>query len=549
MSPQLNAPYLALSPDGTTLVVKDNVQNGLLWIKRLDALQPAPISGTERASNPIFSPTGEWVAFVADQHLRKVRPSSGAVVNLADSVAGGFGGAAWLDDGTLVYTAPDLNKLIRVSESGGPGTVVFTTEGLQGLGVGYPTPLPGARGVLFQGCTSGCVTMSLRVLDLKTGAQKVLLNEAGQGWYLPSGHLLYTRRDGSAQVAPFDLKRLEITGPGVPVLERVLVLNGFAQLAVSATGSIVYAAGESPNSDNTMMRVSRTGVSSPIDTSWVGRFTSLAIAPDGKRLAVGIGAGAGALNIWIKQLDRGPLTRLSFGGSDRRPVWSPDGRMVAFVRDTLGGSVVAGRFADGSRPDTILVHLKQQVQEVTWSHDGQWLVVRTDNGNEGAGDIIGIRTNGDTTPVPLVNSAFTELHPAVSPDGHWLAYASIESGRNEVYVRPFPNTRDGRWQVSTDGGASPRWSPDGRELYYLDATRRMIAARIVTSPAFSVAELDPLFDASGYTPDDFHTAYDVTPDGRYFIFAAPRQSSGAVRPPSLVRVDHWYRDLETRLKQ
>jgi serine/threonine-protein kinase len=391
--------------------------------------------------------------------------------------------------------------------------------------------------------------MSLRVLDLKSGTQKLLVNEAAEGWYLPSGHLLYTRRNGTALVAPFDLNRLEVTGTGVPVFDRVLVLNGFAQLVWSLSGSAVYATGDSPNNETFMMRVSRDGAASLIDSGWVGRFTSLALAPDGRRLAVGAGSGAGDLNIWIKQLDRGPVTRLSFGGGDRRPAWSPDGRMVAFIRDTGSTSIVTGRYADGSRPDTTLFRLDRQVQEVEWSRDGKWLVGRTDNGNAGAGDLVGVRSGGDTTPVVLVASSFTELHPAISPDGRWLAYTSNESGNNEVYVRPFPNTNDGRWQASTAGGQTPRWSRDGRELFFIDGNFRMVAAQITASPSFAVGELRSLFSVAGYALDGFHQAYDVTPDGRSFIIAAPRQISATTRPPSFVRVDHWFRDLEARMKQ
>jgi serine/threonine-protein kinase len=546
--PNLATPGMALSPDGSLLVVKDPRQNGLLWAKRSGVLEPTAIPGTERATNPAFSPDGDWLAFVADQRLRKLRVSTGAIVTLADSAASGFGGAAWLDDGTIVYIPPDLNRLIRVSAAGGPGTVVMDNKELQGIGLGYPHPLPHARGVLFQGCTSGCVTMSLRVLDLKTGTQKLLVNEAAEGWYLPSGHLLYTLRSGTALVAPFDLDRLEVTGTAVPVIERVLVLNGFAQLVWSPSGSMVYASGQSPNNELVMMRVSRGGIPTAVDSSWEGRFTSLALSPDGRRLAIGAGSGAGDLNIWIKQLDRGPVTRLSFGGSDRRPVWSPDGRMVAFIRDTGGSSVVTARYADGSRPDTMLARLDRQVQEVEWTRDGKWLVMRTDNGNAGAGDLVGKRLQGDTTPVVLVASPFTELHPAVSPDGRWLAYTSNESGNNEVYVRPFPNTNDGRWQVSTAGGRAPRWSRDGKELFFVDRSFQLVSAPVTTSPGFAVGTIRPLFSVTGYALDDFHTAYDVTPDGK-FIIAAPRQLSAAARPPQLVRVDHWFRDLEARMKQ
>jgi len=547
--PNYAAPGLALSPDGSLLIVKDPRQNGLLWAKRTSALEPVSIPGTERATNPAFSPDGDWLLFVADQRLRKLRVATGAIVTIADSAASGFGGAAWLDDGTIIYITPDLNRLVRISAGGGPGKVVLDNTRLQGIGLGYPHPLPGARGVLFQGCSSGCVTMSLRVLDLKTGEQKLLVNEAAEGWYLPSGYLLYTLRNGTALVAPFDLGRLEVTGTAVPVFERVLVLNGFAQLAWSPSGSVVYAAGQSPNDETTMMRVSRSGIPVAIDSSWSGRFTSLALSPDGQRLAVGAGSGAGDLNIWIKQLDRGPVTRLSFGGGDRRPVWSPDGRMVAFIRDTGGTSVVTARYADGSRPDTMLARLDRQVQEVDWSHDGKWLVMRTDNGNAGAGDLVGKRLQGDTTPVVLVASSFTELHPAVSPDGRWLAYTSNESGNNEVYVRPFPNTNDGRWQVSTAGGRAPRWSRDGKELFFVDRGGTMVSAPVASGATFSVGALRSLFSTTGFALDDFHQAYDVAPDGRTFIIAAPLQLTATTRPPQMVRVDHWFKDLEARVRQ
>jgi Tol biopolymer transport system component len=549
VSVTLNVPPIALSPDGSALVFKEDGQNGRLWIKRNGALNPVPITGTERAQNPVFSPDGEWVAFVADQQLRKVRPSSGAAVLLADSVAGGYGGATWLDDGTLIYVSQDLNRLVRVDADGRHPTVMFDNRGQRGAGFASPTSLPGARGVIFQSCTSGCVTMSLMGLDFKSGKAKLLLSEVAQGWYLPTGDLLYVRRDGTALVAKFDLDNLEVVGAGIPVFENIYLASFSADLALSPSGTVVYVTAGSQDNQNMVVRTSRDGVTTPIDTGWVGQFTALSISPDGKRMAVGVGVGAGAQNIWIKQLDRGPLTRLSFGGSDRRPVWSPDGRMVAFIRDTLGASIVVGRSADGSRPDTVLARIDRQVQEVDWSPDGKWLVLRTDNGSVGAGDLVGIHTNGDTAEVPLVASPFTELHPAVSPDSRWIAYTSNESGQNEVYVRPFPNTGDGRWQVSTAGGLLPRWSPDGTELYFLDRGGQMTSARITTAPTFAVGERQALFGATGYTLDAFHQAYDISPDGKYFYIASPRRTADLGRAPTLVRVDHWFTDMKARLAQ
>ncbi len=541
----LNFPALALSPDGNALVFRDDVAGARLWIKSRGELEPRQMPGTERATNPAFSPDGEWVAFIADGRLKKVGVRGGAAVTLADSALGtGFGGVAWLDDGSIVYVAPSLLELRRVSSSGGSYEVAFRDTALGGRGMGNLAALPGSRGVLYELCSSGCVTSSLYAVDFETGRSKVVLEEAVQGWYLPTGHILYVRRDGAALVAPFDARDMEVTGGSVPVLENVAGGADFGQLAWSKSGDLVYVSGGARARDNAVLRVSRSGIITPIDTSWAGQFNSIALSPDGRKLAIGVGLGTSALNIWIKQLDRGPFTRLSFGGRDRRPEWSPDGRTIAFIRDTLTTGIVIGRPADGTGSDRLLVRLPLQLQEANWSRDGQWLVVRTDNSAAGAGDLIGVRTSGDTAPVPLVASAFTELNPALSPDGKWLAYTSNESGRYEVYVRPFPTTSSGLFQVSLEGGTMPRWSRDGSELFFV-ADRRMVSARIRTTPAFEVVELQPLFTVDSFILDQFHQAYDVTPDGS-FIFISARQLPGA-RAPRVVRVDNWFHDVRARL--
>ncbi|MGE0353557.1 MAG: protein kinase [Gemmatimonadales bacterium] len=544
-----SAPFLALSKDGNTLIFKDGGQNGLLWIKRRGQLDPTPLAGTEGAMNPVLSPDDQWVAFVADGRLKKIRLSGGAAMTLAENVAGGYGGAAWLDDGNLVYVIPELSELRRVRESGEAGGTALKDSTLSGGGIGMPVALPGARGVLFQYCSSGCVTMSIHVLDLRTGAQRPLLDEAAQAWYLPGGRLLYARRDGVVMTAPFDLKTLEITGTANPVLEGVDVqsLPGYAALAWSPAGTLVYVAGTSTSVDNTVVRVSREGLVTPIDTAWHGSFNSMALSPDGRRLAVGVGAGSG-LNIWIKQIGSGPFSRLSFGNTDRRPEWAPDGSRVAFIRDSAGSSAVYTRPVDGSGADQLVARLDRQVQEVSWTHDGQWLVLRTDNGEPGAGDLVGVRTRGDTTPVPLVATAFTELNPEVSPDGRWLAYASNESGVNEIYVRPFPRTDGGRWQVSNGGGITPRWSRDGRELFYLGPDLRLFAVPVTPGPVFTAGEPRPLFSAAAFALEGaFHQAYSVAPDGRSFFFRMQNRSATAGNDVRVVWVDHWLQDVQRRL--
>ena len=550
----LTAPSFALSPDGSTLVFKDGRPNGLLYLKRQGDLAATAIGGTERAQNPVFSPDGEWIAFVADGHLKKVLGSGGAPVTLADSVAGGYGGAAWLDDHTIVYVASNLTSLRRIPEAGGLSSVVpIDSLGLGG-GIGMPRALPHARGLLFQYCASGCVTQGVHVLDLRTGKQHALFPDAAQAWYLPTGHLLYVQRNGAALAVPFDLGKLEVTGPPIPVLESVQVygIGGFALLDVSPSGTLMYVVGSATGTDQQIVRVSRAGLTTPLDTAWHGEFNSLALSHDGRRLAVGIGTGGG-LNIWVRDVAGGPATRLTFGAQDRRPAWSPDGREIAFIRDSVGTGAFANgsgknavyaRATDGSGRDRFLAHIDRAIQEVDWSRDGRWILVRTDNGTRGAGDILGFRTSGDTTPVPLLDSPFTELHPAVSPDGRWIAYSSDESGVAEVYVRPFPATQGGRWQVSNGGGTEPRWSADGGEIFFLDQTARLVAAQVRGSPTFAVVGSKVLFDAGSFTLDFFHQCYDVSPDGKTFYFVSPRQPQHAV---DIVWVDHWFSDLKRKL--
>jgi len=550
----LDYPAMALAPDGNTLVLKDAHQNGLLWAKRRGMLDLAPIAGTERAEDPVFSPDGQWIAFIADGRLKKMRATGGPTTTLSDSAAVGYGGVAWLDDGSLVYVTPNLGELRRVDAAGGASTVVLAEHVLQhtgivGGGIGQPVALPGSRGVLFQLCSASCVSMSTQVLDLRTGKVRQLLENVAQAWYLPNGRLLYVRRDGAVLAAPFDLRRLEITGEAVPVLEGVEVsgTGGFALMTVSAAGTLVYAPGAGGTTDNAVVRVSRAGAVTPVDTAWHGAFNSLSLSPDGRRLAVGAGAG-GSLNIWIKQLDRGPATRLTFGNRDRRPAWSPDGRLVAFIRDTTGTSLVYAHAADGSGADQLLARIDRLVQEVAWAPDGRWLVLRTDNTQPGAGDLVGVRVGADSAPVPLVASPFTEMHPAVSPDGRWLAFTSNESGVNEVYVRPFPATGAARWQVSDGGGAQPEWAPDGREIFYGGATGAMAAEVRAAPGTFAVGRTTRLFDIQGLAVDQFHQSYAVEPGGRSFLLFMERQLATRGGPVRMVWVDDWFRDLAAKIK-
>jgi WD40 repeat protein len=542
-------PSLAISPDGSSFVVRDAPQNGRLWLKRQSDLHAIAIPGTEGAVYPAFSPDGASLAYMSGNSLKKIRIGESAPTVLADSVAGAFGGAVWLDDTSLAYVGPEIHELSRVNAAGGPRTRILRDPSMNGSGVGNLAAVPHHRGLVFTVCNSGCVTMRLYALDFRSGRAHEVMSDVIPAGFLPTGDLVYVRRDGTAMAARFDLDRLQTDGPGVPLLSDVRLSPGAAFLAWSGTGRMLYLQGNG-GGETEPVRVTPAGVASAIDSAWHGGFNSFAQSPDGRRLAVGVGLANGTLGIWIKQLDRGPFSRLTYSGQDRRPAWSPDGRTVAFIRDSLTGSSVYQRLADGSAPDRPLVRLDRQVQEVTWSPDGRWLVLRTDNGARGAGDIVGVRTNGDTTPVPLVATEFTELHPAVSPDGRWLAYTSNESGANEVYVRPFPSTKGGRWQVSNGGAMEPRWSADGRELYFVTGGGRLVAATIRASAAgIEVPELTPLFDTSPYSIDIFHTSYEVLPDGKGFLFARQREARAAGAQIGLVEAENWFADVKARTRR
>ena len=332
---------IALSPDGRNILFRKSMQNSPLWLKRADQLDAIPIPGTERGVGPAFSPDGEWVAFTADRKLRKVRLDGGAATTLVDSTGSQEYSIAWLDDNTIVYVAPSGSELRRVSASGGAYTVALADSVLRTFGLVNVQPLPDSRGVLVSVCSSNCATAVLSVVNLATGTITELLPDVLSAWYLPGGSLLYVRADFTALVAPFDLDAQRITGPAITVLDGATVhalFRAVPLLAVSRTGTLLFARGTAGSGNTELVWVDQEGRDARIDSSWTGLFNSFAVAPEGRRLAVGMRTSNGALALYLKQLSGGVFSRLTFGGQDRRPIWSPDGQTVAFIRDSLGSS-------------------------------------------------------------------------------------------------------------------------------------------------------------------------------------------------------------------
>lgn len=327
------------------------------------------------------------------------------------------------------------------------------------------------------------------------------------------------------------MQRLEITGPSVPLVDGAAVdTNAAAEFAVSRSGDLLYLTG--PGSATELVWVTRAGVVTPIDPDWKGEFWSPSLSPDGRRVSVAV-QGPESRDIWIAQLDRGPRVRLTLDGArNDYPVWTPDGRFVTFASDRVSASFdLFSKRSDGTGEPELEIDDTGAIAEALWSPDRSWLLFRTSTNVPGAGDILGRRAGRGTTPVPIAASRFTELAPALSPNGRWMAYSSSETGRGEIVVVPFPRTGDSKWPISVDGGGEPVWSRDGRELFYRNNKRELVAVQVGTERSFSIGSSSALFSDRHFARIDVHQQYDVAPDGQRFIMIRP---VGAERPSRLI---------------
>ncbi|HXH28377.1 MAG TPA: hypothetical protein VNL37_04990, partial [Candidatus Polarisedimenticolia bacterium] len=414
---------------------------------------------------------------------------------------------------------------------GGGGAVETVAEAEAGEFFFDPIPIPGGAGIVVTLQREG--TASLIAINLRSGKRVSILDNAAALAVLPSGRIVAQGR-GRSLAAPFDLRRLTPT-------TEFAELDGLTNVAVSREGTLVgftASAGDNP----IVSWVSRSGVVTAIDPSWTAsNALTPALSPDGSRLAISVAGG-----LYVKLLDDGASSRLPYAPESAlafRPAWRPDGRMIAFVTgrsspagDARAGNVVLVGRADGIGEARPLVTDPRGIAEVRWSPDGRWILYRSDNTGTGAGDVMAVAATGDQRPIALLDSRAREYTPALSPDGRWLAYATDASGQFEVYVRPFPNVNDAKYQVSLRGGVQPRWAHHGGELFYIGGDHALIAAGLDTGAGFRVVSRTPLFslDALGVDIAPWQLDYDVAPDDQRFVMI--RRTVGRLRP---VWVEAW----------
>ena len=323
------------------------------------------------------------------------------------------------------------------------------------------------------------------------------------------------------------------------------VAGGAVDLTLSAGGTLWYTAGKVGSSGTLEpVWVGRDGAATRVALDMFGLIGDPALSRDGKHLAVS--TRELTAQIWIKDLEQGTLSKLSLNGRDNiRPAWTSDGRSVAFVSDQRGARDLYQRLADGSRPETLLLDEKRQVAEVVMSQDGAWMVYTTGMRAGEGGDLYARRVGTDSSIV-LAATPANETSPALSPDGRWLAYVSNESGTAEVYVRPFPNTADGRSQISTQGGQEPVWAHSGKELFYRVAgnANAQMVMDVTPGPKFVPGARRVLFPLARYAFDLTHQQYAVSPDDRRFIMIRATESD---RPDHLIAVENFFEVLKTRV--
>jgi len=510
-----------------------------------DRLTVTRLGSVENAYSVFLSPDGKWVGFI-DQlsggSLKKIAITGGPVITIGRlPPAMGASGGSWSADGTIVLGsgAPNGGGLWRVNEAGGTPEALTTANPQRGEGRhGSPEILPGGQAILFASVPTNNRSEEARieVLNLTTGERKTLIQGGNHPHYLASGHVLYQVED-TLRAVRFDLNRLTVIGNPVPVAEGLATSSYEGTFSVAPNGTLVYLQGVSgASATRTLVWMDRQGREETIPVP-PRAYAGARLSPDGTRVALEVSDEN--TNIWIWHLVRQTLTRLTFDAEGTfGGIWSPDGQRLAFSRIADGDNIY-WQAADGTGIPERLTQRSKFQRPIAFAPDATALLFHEPPA--GVKDIGIVRLSGDRKSELILHSPFDEANAEISPDGRWLVYQSNESGRAEIYVRPFPDVGSGRWQISTDGGTRPVWARTGRELFYYIPPGTIMAVPIELRPSFDAGTPRALFTAD-YPAQLAHRPYDVSPDGQRFLMIKA-VSGEAAPPPQLVVVQHFDDEL------
>jgi len=530
-------PSVAVSPAGTRIAYVA-IQGGTqqLYLRAMDSLEARVIAGTEGALQPFFSPDGQWLGFFADGKLKKVSVNGGTTLTLGDASA--LRGASWGKSGMIVFAPTVTSVLQQISDAGG------ALQPLTHLEKGetshrWPEFLPGSEAVLFVPGTAASYAQ-VAVQSVGAGQRRTLIQGGTNPHYASAGYLVYAQ-GGSLMAVPFDPGRLTVTGTAVPVVEGVVQsTTGAAQYGISDNGALVYVPGGVSISQRRLVWVGRNGTEQP-SAAPPHNYAYPRLSPDGRRIAVVLAEQGD--QIWLYDLARDTLTRLTFQGSfNLVGPWTPDGKRIAFNSNKEGALNIYWQLADGSGGLERLTTSEYTQIADSSSADGQLLAFNEVNPATGR-DIWVLRVS-DRKAQPFLRSPFNEGDPQFSPDGRWIAYVSDESGRDEVYVQPYPGP-GGKWQASRDGGTEPVWNHNGQELFYRTGNK-MMAVEIMTQPSFGLGNPRMLFEGPYALSPGVSSNYDVSPDGQRFLMLKPNEQTQS-SPTQINIVLNWFEELKQKV--
>jgi Tol biopolymer transport system component len=532
------ASRFALSPDGRRIAY--TAPDGL-HLRSMDDLEAKRISGAQEPyAFPFFSPDGQSIAYFTSVGLKRIAISGGAsalITAIPPRPISAYGGGTWVQNGTILFF--ELEGLFRVSDMGGkPALVMPMGEGERAYSPGV---LPGGDIVLFTLMTTqNRDEAQIVAQSLSTGKRTVLVNGGYDAHYLPKGYLTYVLGDSLFAVA-FDARRLTVSGRAVPLVQDIaseFIGYPAAFYAVSNNGTLVFAPADATRAE--LVWVDRAGREESLGIK-ACYCHNPSLSPDGTRVVFTMSQDNGKnIDLWVWSLAQHNLTRLTLeGGLQDAPVWTLDSAAIAY--HVIPDSVFL-RPADGTGARERLLQGSSYPQPWAWTPGGDLIFTDRSAGTDSIG-ALAVKGDRQRRSV-LVAESGRIVRVVVSPDGHWLAYQSNESGESEIYVRPYPNVDAGKWSVSSGGGEAPKWARDGHTLFFL-GSKSLMAARVESAPNFAFQAPEAVLDRSKYllsTPAPLQ--YDVSPDGQRFLVLKPVAQAGAGEGARVVVVENWYEDLK-----